>query len=126
MTENILHDVLAPLNRKLKAKGRSVLLFMDNAGCHPQDLVERYSNIHILFLPLNTTSKLQPLDLRIIQNFLQKLYYRKLLMRFIVAKIEESTTASEVVKSLTVLHAIRWLGQAWSKVSSDVIKNCFR
>lgn len=61
--------------------------------------------------------------LRLIQNFLQKLYYRKLL---IVAKIEESTTASEVVKSLTDLHAIRWLAQAWSQVSSDAIKKCFR
>ena len=47
-------------------------------------------------------------------------------MRFIVAKIEESTTASEVVKSLTVPHAIRWIAQAWSQVSFDVIKKCFR
>lgn len=124
MDGEILHDILVSINRKLKVKGRSVLLLMDNAGCHPPDLVERYSNIKVKFLPPNTTSKLQPLDLGIIQNF--KLHYRKLLMRFIVAKIEESTTASEVLKSITVLHAIRWVAQAWSQVKSDVIKKCFR
>ena len=91
MDGEILHDILVSINRKLKVKGRSVLLLMDNAGCHPPDLVERYSNIKVKSLPPNTTSKLQPLDLGIIQNF--KLHYRKLLMRFIVAKIEESTTA---------------------------------
>jgi hypothetical protein len=124
MTGDILHDILGSLNRKLRAKGRSILLFMDNAGCHPTDLEGKYSNIRVLFLPPNTTSKLQPLDLGIIQNF--KLYYRKMLMRFILAKIEECTSASDVVKSLTVLHAIRWIAQAWSQVSPEVIKKCFR
>ena len=110
MTGDILHDILGSLNRKLRAKGRSILLLMDDAGCHPSDLEGKYSNIRVLFLPPNTTSKLQPLDLGIIQNF--KLYYRILLMQFILAKIEECTSASDVVKSLTILHAIRWIAQA--------------
>ena len=124
MTGEILHDVLTSLNRSLRAQGRSILLFMDNAGCHPTDLEQKYSNIRVLFLPPNTTSQLQPLDLGIIQNF--KLHYRKLLMRFVLAKVEECTSASDVTKSLTVLHAIRWIAQAWSQVGSEVIKKCFR
>ena len=78
MTGDILHDILGSLNRKPRAKSRSILLLIDNSSCHPSDLEGKYSNIRALFLPPNTTSKLQPLDLGIIQNF--KLYYRKLLM----------------------------------------------
>ena len=66
---------------------------MDNAGCHPPDLKCKYSNIKILFLPPNTTSKLQPLDLGIIQNF--KVYYRKSLLQFVVAKIDEFQKATD-------------------------------
>ena len=124
MTGNILDQVLTKLNRKLRANGRSVLLLMDNAGCHPDDLQHKYTNIRIVFLPANTTSVLQRLDLGIIQNF--KVHYRKLLFRFVLAKIEECTTASEVTKSLTILHAIRWVAEAWKKVASDTIQKCFR
>ena len=64
MTGEILNDILHSMNQKLKSKGRSVLLFMDNAGCHPNDITSKYSNIKVLFLPPNCTSKLQPLDIK--------------------------------------------------------------
>ena len=35
MTGDILDNVLSKLNAKMKKDGRKVLLFMDNAGCHP-------------------------------------------------------------------------------------------
>ena len=84
----------------------------------------KYTNIKIVFLPANTTSVLQPLDLGIIQNF--KVHYHKLLFRFVLAKIEECTSASEITKSVTILHAIRWVAEAWKRVASDTTKKCFR
>ena len=84
---------------------------MGNAGCHFPDLKDKYSNIKILFLHANTTSKLQPLDLGIIQNL--KVYYRRFLHRYILAKTDTCSTASEIVKSVNMLTAIRWVAQAW-------------
>ena len=69
MTGEILHKVLAKIDTRLKREGRSVILFMDNAGCHPPDLKEKYSNMKIVYLPPNTTSMLQPLDLGILKKF---------------------------------------------------------
>ena len=124
MSGDILHKVLLKIDKQLKSKGRSVILFMDNAGCHPPDIKEKYNNIKIIFLPPNTTSVLQPLDHGIIKNF--KVYYRKLLMTFILAKIDTCSSASEVLKSVSVLHAIRWVAEAWKNVSEVTIKKCFR
>ena len=94
MTGEILDKVLSKINRTLRVNGLSVLLLMDNAGCHPQDLQHKYTKIMIVFLPPNATSILQPLNLGIIINF--KLHYRKMLFRYVLARIEGCTTASEV------------------------------
>ena len=99
------------------------------AGCHPDELQQKYTNIKIVlqqkytstFLPANTTSVLQLLDLGIIKKF--KLWYRKLLFQYVLA---ERTTASEVTKSLTILHATRWVTEAWKQVPSYTIKKCFQ
>ena len=119
-----MHKLLSKLNGRLHRESRSIILFMDNAGCHPEDMTSKYSNIKVIFLPPNTTSVLQPLDLGIIKNF--KVYYRKLLSHHILTKIEECDSANEVVKSVTILNAIRWVSAAWGKVTPDTIKKCFR
>ena len=62
MTGEILDKVLTKLNRKFSSQHRNIALLLDNAGCHPDDLKGKYSNIKLIFLPPNTTSKLQPLD----------------------------------------------------------------
>ncbi len=68
-----METVLTKLNSRLIHSQCSILSLMDNAGCHPSTLESKLSNIKIVFLPANTTSKLQPLDLGIIQNF--KVHY---------------------------------------------------
>ena len=125
MTGAIMDQVLAKLNRQLSSKGRSIVLLLDNAKCHPKELKGKYSNIKIVFLPPNTTSKLQPLDLGIIQNF--KVHYRKLFLRFVLSKIDQTTdTASEIAKSVNVLKAVRWVAEAWGCVTKETVINCFK
>ena len=66
MTGYIFKKILNEWNDELKLKGRRVLLLVDNFSGHAD---EGYSNIQVEFLPPNTTSKVQPMDLGIIANF---------------------------------------------------------
>ena len=65
-------------------------------------------------LPPNTTSILQSLNLGIMQNF--KLHYHQLFLQYVLAKIEEYNTASELANSVNVLKAIQLVSNAWGKV----------
>jgi len=56
MTGEILQSVLSKLNRRLSAKSWKIILLIDNAGCHPEDIKDIFSNIKIIFLLPNTTS----------------------------------------------------------------------
>ena len=110
MSGEILEDMFTKLNRRLLKSNQNILLLMDNAGCHPEELVSKFSNIKIIFLPANTTSALQPLDLGIIQAF--KMYYQKWFLSYVVSKIDECDLATDVVKSVNVLVAPRWVAIA--------------
>ncbi|KAK7094233.1 hypothetical protein V1264_007882 [Littorina saxatilis] len=120
MTAVLFKEWLEKLNTKMKSKGRNILLMVDNcsAHCHVQ-----LSNIKLKFLPPNTTSKLQPCDAGVISIF--KSHYRKRLLRHILSAMDEANTASELAKSVSLLHAIKWLDLAWTSVRGSSIKKCF-
>ena len=49
MRADILTQILNKLNNRLRQEHRNIILFMDNAPCHPRDL--EFSNIKIAWLP---------------------------------------------------------------------------
>ena len=73
------------------------------------------------FLPKNTTSCLPTLAAGIIQKF--KVKYRELLLKFVIS---HKKTATEMVKKVDILKAVRWINEAWSMVSEDTIQKCFQ
>ena len=86
MDSDIMENILSRFDHKMCLKKRKVVLIWDNAACHPEILPASLTNIKLVFLPKNTTSKLQPLDAGIIRNFKHK--YRKLLVRYVVSRID--------------------------------------
>ena len=59
MTGEILESILlTKLNHQLSRSGHSIFLLMDNSGCHPVSLKQKFPSIKIVFLPANTTSHL--------------------------------------------------------------------
>ncbi|KAH8025909.1 hypothetical protein HPB51_014104 [Rhipicephalus microplus] len=66
MISAIFTKFLQQLDKKMGAKARKIILFVDNAPCHPPDMTCLW-NIKVVFLPPNRTSCLELLDARIIK-----------------------------------------------------------
>ena len=107
MEAKIMETVLETLNSQMAKEERNVILFLDNATVHPTSWVDKFSNIKVVFLTKNTTSRLQPLVAGIIQSF--KLKYRKKLMRYVIARVKKYLLASEIAKQIDVLQGIEWV-----------------
>ena len=100
---------------------RLILLFIDNCTAHP-DVVR--SNVKLMSLTPNTTSKLQPLDAGIIQNV--KMYYRKQFLRHVLGHVDEASYASELATKVNIFNAIMWLKSAWDAVTPETIEKCLQ
>jgi hypothetical protein len=79
-----------------------VLLLIDNAPGHPENLMFDHPNVEILLLPPNTTSLLQPLDQDVIAAF--KTYYVMKTFTGLLNEMEEesSLTASQSWKNYNI------------------------
>ena len=107
--------------RRNKKEGKAILL-MDHCPAHPgiDSLTSTDKKIRAVFLPKNTTSKIQPLDQGIIAAF--KRNYRRNLT---VMMVDSRMTVSDYLRSLNLKEAIYLLGQAWNDVTKRSINGCW-
>lgn len=122
MTSKIFNNWLLSWDMELSKKGNKILLVIDNCPAHRIEI--ELKSIEILFLPVNSTSKIQPLDQGIINAFKAKLASKKL--SDIIEKIESGENLFELYKKITVKNAICYIYLAWQEISSSTIKNCFK
>ena len=85
--------------------------------------MDSFSQKKIIFLPKNATVRLQPLGAGIIQNV--KVKYRKGLVKYVLARINEYSSAKQIIKDVNILMSIQWAQEAWKEVTGTTIKNCF-
>ena len=98
--------------------GQPALLILDNCPSHVAEGVS-LSNTEILFLPPNTTAKIQPMDAGIIMSF--KKHYRRYHVRWMLEQIESGEDTKNL--RMSTLLAIQYIIQAWDNATSDVISN---
>lgn len=117
MTGIIFREWLQKWDNELTKKKKRALLFIDNCPAH--NPLPVLISLKVEFLPPNTTSKLQPLDLGIIKNF--KVKYRTEVVNHVLRQIQEN----RAVVPINVLEALHFIKKAWDEVSPRTIQNCF-
>lgn len=133
MTSGNFERWLRGVNNRMFKERRKILLFLDNCPAHPP---MELSNMKLVFLPPNTTSRLQPLDAGIIKAF--KMHYRRNLLSYITvrwdqpnfepgfSKVSSPFRISTDYVQISLLDALVWIKEAWEEVSITTISNCFR
>ena len=117
MTTTIFETWVRKLDINMKNSNRKIALVVDNCTAHP--VMRGLTNVKLVFLPLNTTAKTQPMDAGVIRCL--KAQNRKNLAEMCLLAFEGKKEFK-----VDVLEAIKLLGQAWNSVSDTTIQNCFR
>lgn len=110
----------------LQMAGRSVYLVMDNFTAHQlgYELIQTsgrpLQNTTVIWLPANSTAKVQPLDQGIIASF--KGHYRKKWLSYMLSDFEKERNP---LKTMNVLKAVRWSIQAWQTITPLTVTNCW-
>ena len=77
MDSEIFTNYIRKLDRKFQLEGRKVPFIIDNCVAHPS--VDNLKAMGLIFLPPNTTSKMQPMDQGVIRAL--KAYYRSKIIK---------------------------------------------
>ena len=163
MTVMLFNEWLEDFNQRMRDQRRTIVLCMDNCSAHrvsgPVGKTLRQlegldvvtlSHIHIVYLPKNTTSAVQPADQGIIRCL--KADYKRNLVEFQWQAFLEMRRKAEAVKKEHLaaiadavptcepppfkadlskvkpsLHtAVTWCIEGWRSMPSSVIANCWR
>lgn len=108
---------LKKVDKIMNIKGKKIVLFIDN--CSAQTDLQTLENVKVIFLPANTTSKLQPLHQGIIHTF--KRFYRREVVKHILTCLEKN-----VSPETNVLLAMKFARKSRYSISEATVKNCFK
>ena len=105
------------MDTKFTKEKKKVVLIIDNCPAHP--MIHNLKSIELIFLPPNTTSKLQPMDQGVIRSL--KAYYKALALQRLVVAINKGKD----LPVFSILDSMKMLDLAWQKVKTSTIVNCF-
>ena len=90
MDSVLFEEWIWEMNTKFTKEKKKVALIIDNCPAHPT--INYLKSIKLIFLPPNTTSKLQPIDQGVIRSL--KAYYKALALQRVVLVINKGKDLS--------------------------------
>lgn len=131
MLSGLWYEYLSNFDHEMRIQQRNIILITDNcpSHAHPDSPPENckgppspiLTNITLLYLPLNTTSKLQPLNQGIIAAF--KAAYRRQYADYMVQYFNRH---SEAPQTLNIRSAIYLMADTWESIPTSAISNCWK
>lgn len=130
MTTGLFHEwfhgsFIPQVREKLTALGAEpkALLILDNCSAHPEEkkLVSDDGMITAMFLRLNVTSLIQPMDQGVLKA-LKLLYKKKLLSSLLVT----DDRGGSLVDFLNMKRVSEFIAEAWKEITPDAIRKSWQ
>ena len=116
--DSILFDEwVLEVDRRFTKEGRKIFLLVDNCPAHPS--IDNLVSTELIFLPPNTTSKLQPMDQGVIRSL--RAHYTTMSFKKLIEAIEKKKPFPE----FSILDAMQMLHVTWGKLITKTVVNCF-
>ena len=117
MDSILFEEWVLEVNRRFTKEGREIVLFVDNCPAHPS--IDNLVSTELIFLPPNTTSKLQPMDQGVIRSL--RAHYTTMSFKKLIEAIEKKKPFPE----FSILDAMQMLHVTWGKLITKTVVNCF-
>lgn len=123
-TEWYTTHFLPSIKQRKPMPGERFILLLDNAPTHPsaEKLNAIDESCHVMYMPPNVTSLIQPMDQGVIAA-LKKIYRGRLLRELIVMDSAQNSTVDKFVKSWTLLDCCRTIAKSWNELSENTLRN---
>lgn len=123
MTSALFFDWLRRFDKYVQQKkDRKVALILDNCSAHgTMEKLPYFANVTVIFLPPNSTSKVQPMDAGIIAAM--KVKYRRYQMERALDLAEEDVLN---IYKVDILSAMRAFKRIWRSLPPSLIRNCWK
>ena len=115
MDSILFEEWIREVDRRFNKEGQKIVLLVDNCPAHPS--IDNLVSTELIFLPPNTTSKLQPIDQGVIRSL--KAYYKTMSIKKSIEAIRKKKTLPE----FSVLDAMQILDVTWGKVTTKTVVN---
>ena len=115
MDSILFEEWIREVDRRFNKEGQKIVLLVDNCPAHPS--IDNLVSTELIFLPPNTTSKLQPIDQGVIRSL--KAYYKTMSIKKSIEAIRKKKTLPE----FSILDAMQILDVTWGKVTTKTVVN---
>ena len=117
MDSILFEEWIWEIDTKFTEEKKKVALIIHNCPAHPT--IDNVKSIELIFLPPNSTSKLQPINQGVKRSL--KAYCKALALQRLVVTIDKGKD----IPVFSILDAMKMLDLAWQKVKTSTIVNCF-
>ena len=117
MDSILFEEWVGEVDRRFTKEVRTIALLVDNCPAHPS--IDNRISTELIFIPPNTTSKLQPMNQGIIRSL--KAHYKTMSIKKLIEAIEKKKSLPE----FSILDTVQMIDLAWGKITTKTVVNCF-